>query len=880
MSKNKSRFIAIALIFCMVAQILPLSALGAEIQEPVTKNGINYVDVTTYSSSSSVNLGDKVTSNGARYDIKINGDTVGYFVFNKNDPYIEITITHNVAVDIMWNCGSKYASCTLDGVGVYKVPRLLGDGNKAQGNPALIDLLVSVQSSLQSHPYLKNLAFTPMLLSAVSSLQNTLQGNGAPQSFNAIWVLETRQNGDGDSGNLADYRELDDLLDETVIFMEELNEADYTSESWAALLRAVEAARNVDPHLGASSQDILEALIVAINDAIDNLTPSALAGTVRGRLLDTDGTPLANMEFEVRVYVREPVQTMSARSLSLSSLDLVGWTIYTIFTYTTDANGYYYLSLPVGDEYLVQILFTGFLDFVQYIAITDTSRVLELEPVPLIRIGNDEGTGTINGILRDATNNDPISGVTIEVRPNWNNAAGTPITTITTNTNGRYECSLSYGYYTFTASKNDYITAIMNVHIFMNSVEKNYAMNPNDGSQYRIVLTWGANPSDLDSHLVSDIGNVHCWYSNRQPSSAVRLDIDVTTGYGPETTTVYNLAELGGFRYYVHQYSSDSNLWSSNAIVRVYKGVDLIGTYYVPTSSADTSCRYWQVFEMSANGIITDLNMFTRDPTIPDTPIVPQLPQPEITSLKTEPYKTTETLTVEGTWSYPTEVVRITMRRIAPSYDEQCVNEIATVWNQNGIGYFLYTTPLSWLPPGTYNVCVSAEYANGQNQDKWAYDIKQIVIEEVNTAGLDWVREQLGTFYDYDGASGSQCFDLINGYLVSLGKSAMVGASFPNPKSLATVSESSLPSGVMRYAVNDIPGGKLLPGDIFIYTGGDDGHTGVVISESSNLSSFTSIDANWPNYPSQPANGSGGNYRSVMEVEHTNYNIWGILRIS
>jgi len=39
--------VTIALIFCLLSQVLPFSALGAEIQEPVTKNGAMYAAVQT-----------------------------------------------------------------------------------------------------------------------------------------------------------------------------------------------------------------------------------------------------------------------------------------------------------------------------------------------------------------------------------------------------------------------------------------------------------------------------------------------------------------------------------------------------------------------------------------------------------------------------------------------------------------------------------------------------------------------------------------------------------------------------------------------------------------------------------------------------------------
>jgi uncharacterized protein YegL len=154
--KNVSSIISIALILCILISVLPPSVFGASaIQEPVTKDGAKYADITATAGNSSANLGDKITANGANYDITLDGEIVGSFVFNKNAPYIDVIITSGVAVDIIWNCGDKYADCTLNGAGIYQIPQLLQD-------------------------------------------------NGKTQSFNAIWVVEVKQGGNG-GGSLDDW---------------------------------------------------------------------------------------------------------------------------------------------------------------------------------------------------------------------------------------------------------------------------------------------------------------------------------------------------------------------------------------------------------------------------------------------------------------------------------------------------------------------------------------------------------------------------------------------------------------------------------------------------------------------------------------------------
>jgi exopolysaccharide biosynthesis protein/Mg-chelatase subunit ChlD len=122
----------------MLISALPLSVFGATaIQEPVKKDGTKYTDITASAGNSSANLGDKITANGAKYDIKLDGEIVGSFTFNKNNPCIEIAITDDVLVDILWSCGSKYADCTLNGAGIYQIPQLLQDNGKTQNFDAI-----------------------------------------------------------------------------------------------------------------------------------------------------------------------------------------------------------------------------------------------------------------------------------------------------------------------------------------------------------------------------------------------------------------------------------------------------------------------------------------------------------------------------------------------------------------------------------------------------------------------------------------------------------------------------------------------------------------------------------------------------------------------
>ena len=49
----------------------------------------------------------------------------------------------------------------------------------------------------------------------------------------------------------------------------------------------------------------------------------------------------------------------------------------------------------------------------------------------------------------------------------------------------------------------------------------------------RIVLAWDSDGTDLDLHVITPDGQ-HCYYGDRVLPNGGALDVDVTTGYGPE----------------------------------------------------------------------------------------------------------------------------------------------------------------------------------------------------------------------------------------------------------------------------------------------------------------------------------------------------------
>lgn len=124
----------------------------------------------------------------------------------------------------------------------------------------------------------------------------------------------------------------------------------------------------------------------------------------------------------------------------------------------------------------------------------------------------------------------------------------------------------------------------------------------NATNQIRIVLEWGENPSDLDSHLLgmtsSGEQKFDIYYSDKTYSEngiiVVDLDLDDTSSYGPETTTIHKTTQ-DKYVFYVHRYAGSGTLSSSNAVVKVYVGNGL-SAKYVYNVPNDQYGDYWSVF--------------------------------------------------------------------------------------------------------------------------------------------------------------------------------------------------------------------------------------------------------------------------------------------
>lgn len=82
-----------------------------------------------------------------------------------------------------------------------------------------------------------------------------------------------------------------------------------------------------------------------------------------------------------------------------------------------------------------------------------------------------------------------------------------------------------------------------------------------------VLLSWDSDNTDVDLHVISPDGK-HVWYGERVSENGGALDIDVTTGYGPEIFSTPNPIK-GTYLVYINYYGgrSKTDLTVSNVTI-------------------------------------------------------------------------------------------------------------------------------------------------------------------------------------------------------------------------------------------------------------------------------------------------------------------------
>jgi hypothetical protein len=216
------------------------------------------------------------------------------------------------------------------------------------------------------------------------------------------------------------------------------------------------------------------------------------------------------------------------------------------------------------------------------------------------------------GNISDALSDDRVAGATLKLRVSDGTRQGEVVYTTTSDLNGQYRfAAIEADQYVLEVVQDGFSTAYFDMTLAgKKSTEKQYALSPQlEQGQKRIVLNWGASPSDLDAYL-SGPGNEGETFeiSYRQKEArGVRLDRDDTSSYGPETITILQQYD-GEYRFWVRNYSAygsstSTGLSNSGATVSLYDETGLIQQFSVPQGAG----AQWDVFTLN-DGELTVLN--------------------------------------------------------------------------------------------------------------------------------------------------------------------------------------------------------------------------------------------------------------------------------
>ncbi|MBM3854780.1 MAG: hypothetical protein FJ399_16780, partial [Verrucomicrobia bacterium] len=334
--------------------------------------------------------------------------------------------------------------------------------------------------------------------------------------------------------------------------------------------------------------------------------------------------PVVTTSGTLRGAVRDGATNSGISGVSLTFTSSTGASLGSV---TTGSSGEYSISLPAG-------VVTANVSVTGYVSTTLTATVVAnttTQADNVLFAQNVAGTGTISGRITNALTGAGLSGATLRLRAGANNSTGTIVTSGSSGGSGDYTLTASSGTYTCEISLSGYVTTtFVCVAVGGRTISnQNASISPVlSGNETRIVLTWGATPSDLDSHLTGPVANstsrFHVYYA-ASSTTGVRLDVDDTSSYGPETITISQFLS-GVYRYSVHDFSNGSSTTStvmsnqSNAQVRVFQGSAQVATFNVPSGQTG---NLWTVFEM--DGSTRTITPVNRISNISDASAVPSL---------------------------------------------------------------------------------------------------------------------------------------------------------------------------------------------------------------------------------------------------------------
>jgi len=366
--------------------------------------------------------------------------------------------------------------------------------------------------------------------------------------------------------------------------------------------------------VGYTGYSIVEINLTVVRNTVQDVYLDLdVSGSLSGRIYQADSdTDLSN---------NEPLP-----GVNVNLLKRTGTNVYNRIIVSGAAGAYSFTNLTAG-EYLLTASKSGYITIAQNIYIYANQTTYTNIALELIE-GSAAVTGNASGTVFDAATGLGVEGLTLRIIAGIDNLTGASVATRMTTTDGSYQTeALPAGYYTVLIEDNRslasedrrYFDNYFNIKVLPGETVANqngYVNRVLLSGELRVVLTWGATPLDLDSHMTGPKaggGLFHTYYASKNYSTGGEtvafLDLDDVTSYGPETTTVYNPV-AGTYKFLVHDYSNMHSSYSeamanSGATVKVYLGGTLANVFYVP----NTDGTLWEVCSYNTvTGEITAIN--------------------------------------------------------------------------------------------------------------------------------------------------------------------------------------------------------------------------------------------------------------------------------
>ncbi len=348
---------------------------------------------------------------------------------------------------------------------------------------------------------------------------------------------------------------------------------------------------------------------------------------------NTNANINTNQDVELRIALEPEGFDITGTVTNVSAVGVSSATVTlatggsTVGSGVTDGSGNFSISSIPSGSYDVSISRTGYTTFSGSLTVTgDTDEDFTIV-----------GEATITGTVINSQTGSGLEGARVAF------AEGATTSEADTSSPALITESNSSGTYTINNAPTGSYVCIITLTGFTDRVVENltFSSGTNELAQstvvetvgegeIRVILTWGSSPRDLDTHLTgpaSDASRFHMYFRSKTPSNSdVNLDVDDTSSFGPETTTIEELRD-GTYRYSVHNYTNRFSsagaqpIVDSPTVVEVFDSTGSIATYTPPTTgtiSGDT----WKVFEIQVSGgayNLVTLNTYSLASSVSDT---------------------------------------------------------------------------------------------------------------------------------------------------------------------------------------------------------------------------------------------------------------------